>query len=97
MNHEFMQRLQCAREAAGIPFKINSGFRTIAHNKREGGIANSPHLGGYAADIACSNDAERWVIVAALMDAGFNRIGIAKGFIHVDSDPSKNANRVWVY
>jgi uncharacterized protein YcbK (DUF882 family) len=88
---------QCARDYAGIAFKINSGYRTIAHNKRVGGVANSPHLGGYAADIHCVDDASRWVIVNALIQAGFTRIGIAKTFIHVDNDPSKNEYRIWTY
>jgi hypothetical protein len=33
MKPEFLQRLDSARAIAGIPFKINSGFRTAAHNK----------------------------------------------------------------
>lgn len=97
MNVVFMEQLQCARDYAGIAFKINSGYRTIAHNKRVGGVANSPHLGGYAADIHCVDDASRWVIVYALIQAGFTRIGIAKTFIHVDNDPSKNSDRIWTY
>jgi len=97
MSFEFMTLLQLARNHAGIPFKINSGYRTIAHNKRVGGVANSPHLGGYAADIHCVDDASRWVIVNACIQAGFTRIGIAKTFIHVDNDPSKNPNRIWMY
>lgn len=97
MNPEFMQRLQCAREAADIPFKITSGYRTPARNQFVGGVSDSSHVTGFAADIACSNDAERFRIVCSLLDAGFNRIGIAKSFVHVDNDPTKNAERIWVY
>lgn len=97
MDEEFLQMLDNARHIAGIPFKINSGFRTKSHNKKVGGVSNSSHLYGVAADIKCDTDAERWVIVNALIQAGFTRIGIAKTFIHVDTDEDKNSNRIWVY
>jgi hypothetical protein len=32
-----------------------------------------------------------------LFEAGFNRIGIHEHFIHVDDDPSKDADVVWLY
>jgi hypothetical protein len=31
------------------------------------------------------------------MKAGFNRIGIADTFIHVDNDPGKAENVIWTY
>lgn len=97
MNPDFMEALQEARSRAAIPFKINSGYRTDAHNKRVGGKYNSSHLTGLAADIAVHNDAERFAIVYALLSVGFDRIGVGKGFIHVDLDTSKNDKRMWVY
>jgi hypothetical protein len=36
-------------------------------------------------------------LVCALFDAGFGRIGIAKTFIHVDVDPDKPFDVMWVY
>ena len=33
MDKEFLIKLDYARGIAGIPFKINSGFRTKSHNK----------------------------------------------------------------
>ena len=52
---------------------------------------------GLAADIACSASLDRFTIVDALIDAGFNRLGIAKSFIHVDSDPDKAPYVIWTY
>lgn len=89
--------LDKARELANTPFRINSGFRTKERNKRVGGKTNSSHLLGYAADIKCRNSKQRTKIVQALLFVGFNRIGIAKTFIHVDNDPNKTANVMWVY
>lgn len=39
------------REAYGKPINVNSGFRCPALNKAVGGVSNSEHLTGCAADI----------------------------------------------
>ena len=97
MDRDFLSKLDRAREIAQIPFKINSGYRTDTHNEKVGGQLNSSHRFGYAADIAIRNSRERHDILAALQDAGFNRFGIASGFIHVDNDPQKTPNVLWTY
>ena len=100
MNPVFLEMLDEARGFANVAFKINSGFRTEAKNKAEGGKPDSSHLTGFAADIDLPNTSGsrlRFVIVAALIKAGFNRIGIANGFIHVDNDPTKDKNVIWLY
>lgn len=97
MDYNFMVRLEKAREIAGVPFVINSGMRSKAHNKKVGGSPRSSHLRGYAADISCKDSSTRWVIVNALLQAGFKRIGIAQTFIHVDSDPKKIDEVIWTY
>jgi uncharacterized protein YcbK (DUF882 family) len=100
MNEDFLKKLDAARTIANVPFKINSGFRTAAKNKAEGGKPDSAHLTGNAADIDLPNTGGsrlRFVVVAALIQAGFNRIGIANGFIHVDNDPTKDKNVIWLY
>lgn len=101
MKKDFLVKLDEAREIAGIPFNITSGWRSRETNERlirEGYKAskNSSHLAGVAVDIACSNSIDRINIVKALVKAGFSRIGIAKTFIHVDSDITKN-NALWIY
>jgi zinc D-Ala-D-Ala carboxypeptidase len=102
MDAAFLQMLDDARGIAGIPFRITSGYRTPSHNAYVGGVQpslkskGSSHLFGYAADIACNSSADREVILNSLIRAGFRRIGIANGFIHVDNDPDKNA-AVWLY
>jgi uncharacterized protein YcbK (DUF882 family) len=102
MEHEFVEQLDIARDIAGFPFIINSGFRSIAHNQRlkERGYQvakNSSHLLGWAADIHVSTSRKRFIMVEALLDAGFTRIGIGDNFIHVDSDPEKQQNLIWTY
>lgn len=43
--------LQPLRYLLGKPIKVNSGFRSLAVNKAVGGVGNSQHLYGEAADI----------------------------------------------
>jgi zinc D-Ala-D-Ala carboxypeptidase len=96
MDINFIHKLDHARELAGITFKITSGFRTAEHNEKVGGVKNSSHIKGVAADIAVGSGNERYIILNALIRAGFKRIGIAKTFIHCDTDAEKN-HSVWVY
>jgi len=102
MNKEFLSRLDQARSLCDIPFKITSGYRTKEYN--EGLLArgykasaNSSHIKGHAADIHCNNSVSRFIIINALIKVGFNRIGIADSFIHVDNDPDKVTGVIWTY
>lgn len=102
MDAGFLYMLDNARHIADVPFEITSGFRIEADIERlekEGYKVskNSSHLKGVAADIACTDSVTRFIIIDALLKAGFTRIGIAKTFIHVDSDIDKAQNCIWTY
>jgi hypothetical protein len=71
MDSNFLELLNNARQIAGIPFKISSGYRTIEHNQKVGGVSNSSHLSGLAADISISSGNERYLVLNALIKAGF--------------------------
>tara|TARA_R110000796_G_scaffold54305_3_gene126963 strand:- start:143 stop:502 length:360 start_codon:yes stop_codon:yes gene_type:complete len=92
-----LRKLDNARHIAGVPFQINSGYRSISHNKRVGGTENSSHLRGYAVDIRATSSNRRFLIVQACIEAGFTRLGISSSFIHVDDDPAKAQNVIWTY
>ena len=77
-------------------YVISSGFRSEETNKRVGGVPNSSHLKGCAADIVCKDSGTRQKIVNGLIQAGFTRIGIADTFIHCDTDKDKN-DAIWLY
>ena len=47
--------LQPLRDTLGAPVYINSGYRSKRLNARVGGVLNSRHLQGKAADIHCDN------------------------------------------
>ena len=89
--------LQNARNQAGIGFTITSGIRCPSYNKKSGGLASSAHLTGLAADIATPDGLTRHKLLSSLISAGFNRIGIAKSFIHVDIDSAKPSPTCWIY
>jgi len=100
MDNVFLNLLDEAREKAGVPFKILSGYRTIEHNLLVNGKKNSSHLFGLAADIYLPKSSrKRFLIINSLLEVGFNRMGIAfdKGFVHVDMDRSKDKNVLWTY
>lgn len=96
MDREFLEMLDNARQDSGISYQITSGFRTEEHNEKVGGVKDSSHRKGKAADISVQNSRERWIITTSLIKAGFKRLGIAKTFIHVDNDHEK-PDAIWTY
>ena len=96
MQREFMEKLDELRELCGFPFVITSGYRSVHHSAEtkkstKGGV----HTLGIAADIAVANGQARREIVVSAIKLGFGGIGVAKGFVHVDS---RNSTPVmWTY
>ena len=97
MDADFIDKLDKAREFANIPFIINSAYRSPEQNARVGGKPNSSHLRGLAVDIRANDSSTRYIVLNALIKVGFNRIGIASSFIHVDDDKEKANNVIWTY
>jgi hypothetical protein len=58
--------LEPARQAIGCPIIINSGFRNSRVNRLVGGVKNSQHLCGQAADIRPKDPAQFQRLVAFL-------------------------------
>lgn len=97
MDKNFLKMLDEAREKFDKPIHITSGFRTEAWNEQVNGVPGSSHIKGLAADLACDKSSDRFDLVNCLLDVGFNRIGIAKNFIHVDIDFDKTQGVIWTY
>lgn len=96
MDKDFLAKLDKAREYAKIPFVINSAYRSPDHPES---IKNpsSSHIKGLAVDIKATDSRTRYRVLDALMSVGFNRIGIANTFIHVDDDKDKSSDVIWTY
>lgn len=68
---------------------VNSAFRTVEHEKKQGRSGSSSHCKGLAVDVSCYDSRLRYQIVEKAMTVGFDRIGIGKTFIHLDIDKDK--------
>ena len=85
---ELVDMLDKARGIAGTPFIITSGFRTVAHNKEVGGVDNSSHTKGLAADLKVTTKT-RQKILRGLLNSGVPIfIEDCPNHIHVDIDSS---------
>ena len=99
---ETLAKLDNARGLANIPFVLSSACRCEEHNDNEGGKEHSSHISTddrecTAVDIETKSSRHRFLILESLLLAGFTRIGIAKSFIHADTDSSKASSVTWVY
>ena len=97
MDTDFMRMLNNAREYAGVPFVLTSAYRTRKHELDQGRDGTSSHTKGVAVDIQAVNSRVRYKIIYGLMRAGFNRIGVGRGFIHADRDTAKPDSVIWHY
>ena len=98
MQFDTVRLLDELRRILGTPLRINSGVRTPGHNAEVAGSKDgSAHIDGWAADITCRTSRERLRLLRAAMILGFNRIGIGTTFIHLDADPSKPKDVIWLY
>ena len=95
MDPDFMEKLDQAREIAGVPFHINSAFRSLDYEIKHGRSGSSSHTKGCAADIHALTPRIKWQILSALIKVGFTRFGLYPNFIHVDGDSSKPSS-LWV-
>ena len=96
MQVAFMEKLDELRRVCGFAFVITSGFRDVSHPAEVSkATKGGAHTLGIAADIRVSNGKERRIVVEEALKLGFNGIGVAKGFVHVDSRDSLPV--MWTY
>lgn len=94
MDDGFMKTIELVRTRSGVPFVINSAYRTRSWDKAHGRSGDSFHCVGQALDIACIDSSSRYKIIEAAMFFGLGGIGIADTFIHLDNRPSA---KIWLY
>ena len=82
---ELLELLNYLRERWGRPIVVNSAYRSPEHNKAVGGVSNSFHTQGLAADIRPLKG-ESMTMFRALCDAcnPFGGVGLYDTFVHVD-------------
>lgn len=75
--------LQPLRNYLGKPITVNSGFRSIEVNKAVGGVSNSQHIAGCAADIRISQ-LDMVKVMTWLKNCKYcDQVLQGKSFIHV--------------
>jgi hypothetical protein len=86
INKTLVAKLDAVRERFGKPMHVTSACRCYTHNKAVGGSIRSMHLpqhGFRAADIACSNARDRYLLIKYAQEYGLT-IGVNAGFLHFD-------------
>jgi len=99
------QVLEPLRVAMGVPITIGSGYRCPALNKAVGGVSNSQHMTGEAADIhlpstAIGREWMKWIMMETDFDQCIFETADKKRFwIHVSckTDRTKNRHHVISY
>lgn len=90
--------LDPAREAYGAPVYVHSGYRSPQVNKLVGGVSNSQHIVGEAADLDTYNLANNRKLFAIIVEQGnFDQI-IWEGngeWIHVSYKGSGNRGNIY--
>ena len=85
VKQELVDFLNQLRLRFGKPLIVTSGYRSPEHNKAVGGIANSYHTQGLAADIRPEDQKDLptlWELCRRLNVTG--GVGIYDTFVHVD-------------
>lgn len=95
MNPDFLELLDRLRHRCGFPFVITSGYRSKNHSIERKKHKPGVHSEGIAADIYVDSSFNRYTLIKEALELGFNGIGVAKTFIHVDCRSDKPA--IWTY
>ena len=88
---------QKIRDRIGEPLRISSGYRCEKHNAEVGGVKDSQHVQGNAADIVCNSGAKSLFALIAdmkakgeLPDLQYAILYITKNFVHIDCGKSRS-------
>lgn len=87
MSALFLKKLNSARHMAGVPFILNSAYRSPEWDKKHGRSGRGYHTKGHAVDVRCIDADTRYLIIKAAISCGLNGIGVYRNFIHLDDRP----------
>ena len=84
-NEKLVETLETIREHFGVPVTVSSGIRCKTHNTNVGGVSNSQHMEGTAADIVVKGVPVSEVVkYAETLMPKTGGIGTYKTFTHID-------------
>jgi uncharacterized protein YcbK (DUF882 family) len=84
MSKELIEVLENIRASINQPLIVNCGVRCPSHNAEVGGVSNSQHLYGIAADLSLPDGYSVDEFAKVAEDAGADGIGKYDWGIHVD-------------
>ena len=96
MDDMFLERLDMLRYRYNHPITLNSAYRCEKHNVSVGGVPNSAHTKGLAVDIK-ANSQQKHKLMRCAFELGFQGIGVAKSFLHLDDETKEPRPNVWKY
>jgi len=92
VKQSLLDALDALRDKADVPIFVDSAYRCAEHNKAVGGVPNSEHVQGIAADIRMQgkNLMDMYNLAKQVEAFRLGGIGVYDGnFIHVDTRPPK--------
>lgn len=95
---ELLDALEALRLKVGAPIVVNCAYRCPAHNAAVGGVRDSQHVLGRAADIQVAGKTARALYGAALQVPQIKGLGVSdhQGYLHIDVRESILSAR-WCY
>mgnify|MGYP002624681816 CR=1 FL=1 len=97
IDNDLVNIIQEIRDEVNEPIRINSGCRCAKHNQRVGGVRNSFHLQGKAADLSCKSGGRKIFDAINKLKGEGRLTGLkyyilykTKNFVHVDVGRTRN-------
>ena len=92
LHPKLLAKLGELRNTLERPVYVTSGYRCFKHNQKVGGVVNSYHCIGLAADIKLK-DINLITLLEICENIDFNGIGFyeKKNFLHLDVRPTRRA------
>ena len=84
VNPRLVQGLEAMRQMCGCPLELSCAYRCPTHNAKVGGVWNSQHVYGEAADVQTPPGYTPSELYAIAERAGADGIGIYEWGVHVD-------------
>lgn len=84
INPRLVQVLERMRAIIGKPLELSCGYRCPDHNAEVGGVSNSQHVLGNAADVLRPDGVAQRDLFRAAVNAGADGIGWYDWGVHVD-------------
>lgn len=89
-----IERLDDIRQRYGIPVRINSGYRCPALNKAVGGVSNSQHCKGQAADLSWDANLFSFIVQHCKFDQLIEEQSGNTKWIHISFKRENERNQI---